>query len=193
MKVIGITGGVGCGKSAVLGYLENNYDCYIVETDKLAHKLQEKGNRCYDELVSCFGREILDKDGIIDRNKLGKIVFSDNEKRELINNIVHPGVTEELKKLSADLKDKEGLFVIESALLFEAGIDKICHKTMYIYTNQQLRRERLKKSRGYTDEKITDIINSQQSERFFLENCDCIIDNNDSLEHTFKQIREELM
>ena len=67
MTVIGITGGVGCGKSAVLQFLKEEYKAVIVETDKLAHELEQKGNLCYNEIVSYFGREILDKDGIIDR------------------------------------------------------------------------------------------------------------------------------
>jgi len=72
MTVIGITGGVGCGKSAVLQFLKEEYKAVIVETDKLAHELEQKGNLCYNEIVSYFGREILDKDGIIDRKNLRK-------------------------------------------------------------------------------------------------------------------------
>ena len=135
MTVIGITGGVGCGKSAVLQFLKEEYKAVIVETDKLAHELEQKGNLCYNEIVSYFGREILDKDGIIDRKKLGTIVFSDSHKLEVLNSIVHPAVVDAIRQIIVDNKDKPGYLFVESALLFESHIDRLvppCGKQLYV-------------------------------------------------------------
>lgn len=192
MTVIGITGGVGCGKSAVLQFLKEEYKAVIVETDKLAHELEQKGNLCYNEIVSYFGREILDKDGIIDRKKLGTIVFNDSHKLEVLNSIVHPAVVDAIRQIIVDNKDKPGYLFVESALLFESHIDRLCDKTWYVYTTETVRRQRLKERRGYSDEKISDMMKSQCREDEFKNLCDCIIDNNDDLCKTYAQIREEL-
>lgn len=192
MVIIGITGGVGCGKSAVLEFIEREYNSFIVDTDKLAHSLQCRGKSCYKKIVSYFGPDILDKDGIIDRKKLGSIVFNDKEKRQILNGIVHPAVTEELRKLISEKKDSVQVFIIEAALLLEANLDALCDEIWYIYADEEIRRERLKSSRGYSDEKITDMMKSQLSQTAFFAACDRVIDNNNDLEQTFKQIREEL-
>ena len=84
MKVIGITGGIGSGKSRVLSYLEEAHQAVICETDKAAHRLQEKGKECYTKIVEHFGKEILDQEGKIDRKALGNIVFSNEEEMKRI-------------------------------------------------------------------------------------------------------------
>ncbi len=192
MKIIGITGGIGCGKSSVLDFIKVNYSSYIVETDRLAHSLQQKGSACYNMIVAAFNEEILDKDGIIDRKKLGSIVFNDENKRNILNSIVHPAVTEEIIGLIDRYSKSADIFIIEAALLLESGIDKLCDEVWYIYTNEEKRRNRLIESRGYSDEKITAIMQTQLSEEIFFKSCSVVIDNNMSLENTFKQIREEL-
>ena len=92
MKIIGITGGIGTGKSTVLAILEKEYQAYIVETDKLAHKLMSPGEIAYNQIVEVFGTDILQEDKTIDRGKLGGIVFQDEEKLQQLNKIVHPAV-----------------------------------------------------------------------------------------------------
>jgi len=197
MKIIGITGGVGCGKSAVLSYLSKEFDAVIVETDKLAHDMQKPGEICYRKIIDVFGGEILDNDGIINRTKLGNIVFSDKEKMRILNEIVHPEVISRLKFMIIEEKAKtpdlsKQLFVIESAILFESNLDELCDETWYIYTDEDIRRDRLKKSRGYSDSKIDNIMKSQLDEDFFRKKCTKVINNNDDIESTFRQIREEL-
>lgn len=191
MKIIGITGGVGCGKSLVLSYLENKFGAVIVETDKLAHELQKPGEICYSKIVDEFGSGILDNNGIINRMNLGRIVFADEAKLKRLNEIVHPEVLLRLKEMIAREKSDK-LFVIESAILFESGLDKLCDETWYIYVEESVRRQRLRESRGYSEEKIDSIMSSQMSEKFFREKCNIIIDNSNGAESTFKQIREEL-
>lgn len=92
MKVLGITGGVGAGKSTVLNYLEEKHGARVVQADLAAHLLMEPGRFCHARIAETFGTGILKEDGTIDRGKLGAIVFADKEKLEQLNAIVHPGV-----------------------------------------------------------------------------------------------------
>lgn len=197
IKIIGITGGVGCGKSLVLSYLKNEYDAFIVETDKLAHELQQPDGICYNKIVSEFGGEILDNNGIIDRRRLGSVVFGNAAKLNRLNQIVHPEVILKLKEMIADEERRKcnlskKYFVIESAILFESKLDELCDETWYIYADEQNRRNRLKTSREYSDSKIDSIIKSQMKEDLFRQKCTKTVDNNSDAESTFRQIREEL-
>ena len=96
MKVIGITGGVGSGKSQILEYLNSKYGATICMADEVARRLQKKGTECFDAIVAHFGEDILDEKGELDRPKLAEIVFSDNDELQVLNNIVHPAVKEEV-------------------------------------------------------------------------------------------------
>ena len=92
MKIIGITGGIGSGKTAVLNILKEDYNAFVMEADALAHHLMEPGQISYKDIVDEFGSDILDKDGNIDRQKLGQIVFNDEERLQTLNSITHPNV-----------------------------------------------------------------------------------------------------
>ena len=98
MKIIGITGGVGAGKTQILEYLSDKYGASVCQTDKVAKKLQKKGGICYDPIVEHFGTEILDEKGELDRKKLSDIVFGDPKELNVLNEIVHPAVKEEVNK-----------------------------------------------------------------------------------------------
>lgn len=190
MKVIGITGGVGSGKSAVLDYLREAYGAYVCQMDETARELQRKGMPCYEEIINTFGTEVLREDGELDRQKLGQIVFSDGEKLRKLNAIVHPAVFRQVQR-EIDEKEKEGvrLFIVEAALLTEEGI-ALCDEMWYIYAPADVRRERLKRSRGYTDEKISQMIASQPEEEAFRKVCKVVIDNSGTQEETMRQIGE---
>ncbi|MCR5216878.1 MAG: dephospho-CoA kinase [Lachnospiraceae bacterium] len=191
MKVIGITGGVGCGKSTVLDYLEKHYPCAIVRSDDVGKRVMEPGNKCFEEVVLIFGDDILTPEGEIDRPKLASIVFQDPKKRMVLNSIVHPAVRDEI---IADLTKKriEGrveYYFLETAILYEVHYDTFCDEVWYIYADEASRRERLQKQRGYSNERMTDMMASQQSEEFFKSHADHVIDNSQSLEETAKQLR----
>lgn len=104
MKVIGITGGVGSGKSAVLKLLEEEYHAVVVQLDEVAKALQRKGTPCWKAIVEVFGREILDENEELDRKKLAQIVFQSSEKLEQLNGIVHPAVKQQVL---LDIEEKE--------------------------------------------------------------------------------------
>ena len=191
MKVIGITGGIGSGKSRVLSYLEEAHQAVICETDKAAHRLQEKGKECYTKIVEHFGKEILDQEGKIDRKALGNIVFSNEEEMKELNHIVHPLVKKYVKDKIKEAKEQnKKYFVIESALLLDDHYEEICDEIWYIHVKEEIRRQRLKESRGLSDEKITDIIKTQADEKTLTEYSDFIIENSASFEETVGQIEK---
>ncbi|PWJ51931.1 dephospho-CoA kinase [Faecalicatena contorta] len=193
MKVLGITGGVGSGKSEVLRYMEEEYGAVVCQLDEVAKALQKKGTDCYDKIIEQFGLEVTGENEELDRKKLAAIIFQDENKRRILNGIVHPEVK---KWVEQDIieKKKRGvpLYVIEAALLPEAGYEDICQEMWYIYTEESVRRERLKKSRGYSDETISRMIRSQSPESVFRKACHIVIDNSGTFERTKKQIGEQL-
>lgn len=189
MKVIGITGGVGTGKSEVLNYLERNHGAVICQADLVAKNLEKKNTICYRQIVEHFGEAILMDNGRIDREKLAKVVFSDEEERKKLNAIVHPAVKRRILGLIKE-QEKKGteLFVLEAALLLEDHYDEICDETWYIYAEDDVRRKRLRLSRGYGDNRIDGIFRSQKSRDEFLNKCDRAVDNSRSFDDTCAQL-----
>lgn len=196
MKFIGITGGVGAGKSEILSYLGKKTGVRVMLADEIAHELMEAGTDCYKSLRQTFNDEdIWNSDGSFNREKLAKVIFSDKLKRDIMNSMVHPAVKEYVIRQQEYEKERGelSLLVLEAALLIEEHYDKICDELWYIYTSEENRRDRLKASRGYSDEKIDNIFKSQLSEEEYRKYCAVVIDNNGSVEAAFEQIDEALV
>ncbi len=194
MKIIGITGGVGAGKSKILSFIRGNYPCEIYLADEVAHKIKEKGQPCYEQLVELLGRDVLDGEGQIDKGKMASIIFADEKILQRVNEIVHPGVKEYILARIREAKEKENveLFFIEAALLIEAGYESIVDELWYIHADKDVRRNRLQENRGYSPEKIEQIMNRQLSEEEFFEKSDFVIDNSGKIEDSYNQIRNKL-
>ena len=219
--ILGITGGVGSGKSTVLDYLKTGYGAFLIECDEVARELQQPGGECYEPMRRLFGDQAcLNKDGTIDRKAVAQIVFSDEEKLKALNRIVHPAVKRRVRELIRNYCDSIGdsphlaaerragatpylaaersegashLVVIEAALLLEDNYGEICDEIWYVYADEHARRRRLKQSRGYSDDKITGMLANQRSDLSFRENCTVTIDNSsENLQNTFRQIDEAL-
>jgi dephospho-CoA kinase len=194
MKVIGITGGVGSGKSRVLHILETEYQAYIIEADRLAHKLMEPGEAAYQDILSVFGRDILAEDGSIDRKRFGDMVFGDEKKLACLNGIVHPAVKREIVRQIAE-KKAEGsteFFVIEAALLLQDGYREICDEIWFVQVDREERIKRLMKQRSYTEEKCAAIFDSQPGDDYYRQGSDIVIDNNGDFNNVCKNIRNRL-
>ena len=193
MKVFGITGGVGAGKSEVLTYLGQNYDATVIQADEAGYLVMLPGGECYGEIVKLFGRQITTETGELDRKRIAEIVFQDEEKLKALNAIVHPAVKRYIKKAiaAAEKAGTEYVFV-EAALLIEEKYDEICDELWYIYTTEENRRARLKASRGYSDAHVDRIFASQLSEEEYRRHCQMVIDNNGTLEETLTQTEEAL-
>ena len=196
MRFIGITGGVGAGKSEILSYLGKKNGVRVMLADEIAHESMEAGSDCYKSLRQTFNDEdIWNSDGSFNREKLAKVIFSDKIKRDIMNSIVHPAVKEYVIRQQEYEKERGelSLLVLEAALLIEEHYDKICDELWYIYTSEENRRDRLKASRGYSDEKIDNIFKSQLSEEEYRKYCAVVIDNNGSVEAAFEQIDKALV
>ncbi len=194
MKVIGITGGVGSGKTALLQYIKEKYPCRIVLADEAAHKVKEPGQPCYDRLVALLSEDILNEDGRIDKNRMAAKIFGSRELLSQVNQIIHPAVREFiLREIALAAKQKEvRFFFIEAALLIEGGYLKVVDEMWYIYTREEVRRQRLRDARGYSDEKIESIMRSQLQEDEFRRHCTVEIDNSGSIEAACRQIDARL-
>lgn len=193
-NIIGITGGVGAGKSTLLSYIKDNYNCLVILSDDVANDIKKKGFPAYDALVEALGRGILSEDGEIDKALMAKAIFNDKNKLKTVNNILHPAVNQYIINIVDDER-KRGVYdfvFVEAALLIENGYDKIVDEMWYVYADEDTRRKRLKASRGYSDQKVTDIFKSQLSDETFREHCEFVIDNSGEDSKAFSEIDNRL-
>ena len=194
MYFIGITGGIGAGKSEVLNYIRQHYRCEIYLADEVAHLVKEPGSPAYGRLLKLLGQEVIGADGTIDRGKMADRIFASPALLEQVNQIIHPAVkTWLLDKLQ---RAKEGgeteLFFVEAALLIEGGYLALVDEMWYIYADEVVRRKRLQEIRGYSDEKISRIFASQLTEERFRESCSLVIDNGGSFQESCLQVDRRL-
>lgn len=191
MKIIGITGGVGAGKSRVLDYLKEHYNCRIMMTDQTAKDLQLPGGACYGPVLEILseadtGRDLLAPDGTINKKEMAARIFADPDLLRRINALIHPAVTQAVMDAIAEER-KAGridFFFLEAALLIETGFTRVVDSMWYICADEAVRRQRLRETRGYDDEKIDRIMASQLSDALFRENCDTVIDNSGDFSDT---------
>ena len=208
MITIGVTGGVGAGKSEILRYLENRYNCRVLLSDDAAKELELKGRALYEPLVRLLSgsgpekeqamsdlpseeREsegmpheaLLLENGEINKAEMARRIFADEKLLQKVNELVHPAVNRYiLDEIERERRSgAREFFVLESALLVENGYDGIVDSMWYIYCDMEVRRERLRASRGYSDEKITRIMGNQVSEEEYRRACDIVIDNTGDL------------
>lgn len=195
MEFIGITGGVGAGKTQILSFLAKQPNVRVMLADEIAHELMKPQTECFRCLQAEFkGEDLYQPDGSFDRQKLAAAIFSDEKKRERLNAIVHPAVREYViqQKNLEQQKGNISLLVLEAALLIEEHYDEICDELWYIYTSRKNRRVRLKASRGYSDARVDEIFASQLTEEEYRRHCKIVIDNNGTIEETIAQTKAAL-
>lgn len=185
---IGITGSIACGKSTVSRYLlDKGYT--IIDADKLGHNALN----CKDvkrKLVEKFGCTILDNNEIC-REKLGKLVFGNEENLKILNSIIHPKIKELIIKLQEKHKD-ERLVFLDIALLYEANFVDLVEKVIVIYVNKNVQLDRLMSRNSLTKEVALRRIESQMSAKEKASLGDFVIDNSSTIESTYQQIDEIL-
>ena len=190
MKIIGITGGIGSGKSAVLELLEKNFNAFIIKADDVAKETMEIGHAGYNKVLEIFGEDILDNNHNIIREKLAKIVFTNKNKLIVLNSIIHPLVkkliTEQIGQLKCE--EKYDYIFIEAALLIEDHYEILCDELWHVYAPEEVRIERLRASRGYDDNKIKEVFANQLRPDEFKKNCKIIINNDKGLDDTLQQL-----
>lgn len=189
--VLGITGGVGCGKSTLLSMLEKKKEAKVILADNLGHEVMEPGTECYEQIVTLLGSSILDETGHIKREKMAQIIYGDDEKRRQVNEIVHPSVKKEIKE-RIRMWQAEPLVVVETALMFESGCDAYCDEVWGIFTDPEIRIDRLSKSRGYSREKSLSIMQKQMSYEELKQKCSHVLFNDEDPDKLWEQIKELL-
>jgi len=189
MKVIGITGGIGSGKSIVCEILQKHYQAFLINMDQIAHSFMEPGEVSYELIVKHFGEDILDEKGQINRKKLGQIVYQNEEALKYLNSCTHPYVLSYVKNLIYEKSlSQEELICVESALPVEGKLKEICDEVWYVKASDTIRRERLLVSRNYSNEKIDSIFSKQISEEQYKEIGTKIIRNETSPDDLIEQI-----
>ncbi|ENQ7570519.1 dephospho-CoA kinase [Listeria monocytogenes] len=187
-KTIGLTGSVATGKSTVSNMIQHA-GIPLVDADIAARKVVEPGTEGLKEIVAYFGEEILLADGTLDRAKLGEIIFKDKEKREKLNEITHPRVKDYmLEARERFFRAGEELVFFDIPLLFESHLESLVDQIVVVWTTPETELKRLMERNNLTKEDALRRIESQMGIDEKARKADFVIDNNDSLEKTQKQV-----
>ncbi len=180
--VIGLTGGVGAGKSTVLDYLKESYHVSVLKADEIGAELMRPGKSLFFALVESYGETILSEDGTIDKKKLADIAFRDEASQKRINAIEHPVIREEIiRRIESCVND---VIFLEAALLKEGDLLPVCKEVWLVTCDPEVRIGRLMSSRKYSREKCEQIIERQMSEKEFKSFSNLVITNNNNFEDT---------
>lgn len=181
--IIGITGGIGSGKSTAAKILEQ-LGAYNIDTDKISKKVMSPGMECYDRVCVAFPQAVVD--GVLQRSMLRELVFASEESRKKLNSITHPYILAEVIK---EAKGKK-VVVVQVPLLFESGFDKLCDVTLCILSNIENRVNRIIKRDKFSKELALAIISAQLSDEVLKEKCDYFIKNNGSQEELEENVKK---
>lgn len=192
-RIIGLTGSISTGKSTVTNYLkEKGYQ--VIDADEITHELMKKGNPNYNQIVKHFGNSILTNDYEIDRKKLSKLVFSNENELKTLNNLTHPNIFNRIKK-NIEISDEKIIF-LDIALLIEfikeekwnIPLDEI----WLVYVNRDIQLKRLIKRNNFSQEEANSRINAQMNIDEKIKYADFILYNDRDLEYLYEQIDERL-
>lgn len=193
MRVIGVTGGVGAGKSTVLSMLKELCNCEIVMADDIAKDMMEPDGGLYQELIRIFGDKAYEN-GVLNRKYIAEQMYNNDSLKREWTAIVHPAVNSRIFSIIDDAKkaQKVDYVFIEAALLIENGYDRICDEIWYVFADAGTRIERLQKQRGYTPEKTGAIMDSQLSDDIFRSKSQFVIDTGHDIESTYNILKNKL-
>lgn len=190
-RVLGITGGVGCGKSTVMALLRQHFHAKTIVADEIGHQAMSPGEKPYQQIIDKFGESIVLPSGELNRPMLANAIYEDDKKRECLNQIIHPYVLQEIRKTIQQWSE-EPLVAIETALMFETGCHRLCDTVWYIRTEPEIRIQRLIDSRGYSRERAEAIMAAQVTDEEGMRQSDAIIENNGSVKKIINQLQELL-
>lgn len=191
MKIIGIVGGMGAGKSTVIALLNEVQPVSYISADLIGHEILLKGQPAYTPIIETFGKSMLDDHGEIVRKDLGKLIFGDEEKVKRLNEITHPLIVERVKERIAEAKrNAPGQHIIlEAALLLESGLVDLTDLVVAVYADPDIRLQRVISREGLEREHILKRFKAQKEWEELKAAADYVIDNSVSLEQTKRQIK----
>jgi len=189
MLNVGLTGGIGSGKSTVARFLGDKGAVHL-DIDLVAHEVEKPGSPVWREIIAAFGTSILREDRSIDRDKLGKRVFQDPPARKLLNRIVHPAVYREWKKKLREIEAarKDVIIISDIPLLIEAGWQKDVDLVLLVYISPDEQVRRIMKRNGLTREEALDRLRSQMPIDDKIPHADRIIDNGGNMDRTRREV-----
>lgn len=189
-RYFGLTGGIACGKSTVAEMLRE-LGAYLIDADKIGHEMLLPSSAVFPDLVSAFGRGILDSTGSIDKKKLGPLVFADPAKLQQLNSIVHPRIIERTGQLATEYcaKNPGAVVIVDAALIFETGIPCRFVKTIVAWCRPEQQMERLIAKTGLSHEQAEQRISSQMPADEKRQLADFVIDCSRTLEETRGQVQ----
>lgn len=191
--VIGLTGGIGCGKSTVSNIFRDK-GAIIIDADIISRQITNKGSKTLKDIEDAFGSEVIDADGNLIRKKLGSIVFSNSEKLKILNKITHKYIVEEvIRQVKANIKLGKKYIVIDCALLFEMKLNEKCDIICGVYCSRKAQIERIIKRNNLTLQDAENRINSQVPVEEITSRCDYKINNNGTLEKLCNEVESFLM
>jgi len=189
--IVGLTGGIVGGKSTV-ALMFRDLGANIIDADKLGHSVILPYTSAWKKIVKLFGKDILRNDLTIDREKLGKTVFTNQILLKKLNEITHPEIIKIIKKeiISAKNKthDQQKILMIDAALIYETKIDRFMDKIIVVYIDRKEQIKRLIKRNNFSKDEASQRIKSQMPMKEKVKMADYIIDNNNSLDKTKKQV-----
>lgn len=191
MLRVGLTGGIATGKTTV-GKMFVELGCRLLDADHITHELFAPGQPVHAAVVREFGDAILAADGTINRKALGDIVFSDENARARLNNLVHPAVIQRQKEWleRVEASDPKAIAIVDAALMIEVGTYKNYDKVIVVVCSLDDQRRRLRGRTNLSDEQIEARIRSQMPLEEKAKYADYVIDNSGDLESTRRQVRE---
>ena len=188
MKIIGLTGGIGTGKSTVSAYLAQK-GCKIIDADLISHQMTEAGSPCLAEIKAAFGEDVFLRDGNLDRKKVGRLVFADATKKKTLEQIITRRVIEKTLRILQDCRvQQEALVVLDAPLLFECGMQRYTDETWLVVCRTETRLRRIAARDGLAEEDIQKRIANQMSTEQKEKLADYIIDNSRDLAWLYAQI-----
>lgn len=188
--IIGITGSSGAGKSTVCEFLENEYNVKVLNADKIARRLSRKGTSYIIDIIKIFGNNIVDEEGELKRRKLAEIIYSNPKKREELNNCTFKYITKEIEKRLNKI-DNDTTKIIDAPLLFESKLNEMCDKVIGVIAKREVQIDRIVARDNIDYEQAEKRLLAQQSNEFYIEHCDDIVENNGLLD--FEQEVENIM
>jgi dephospho-CoA kinase len=191
MLKVGLTGSIAVGKTFVVGVFRD-LGCRVLDADQVARDVVAPGTDGLGQIVATFGEEVLDRDGSLDRARLGRIVFADNEKRLVLNSIVHPLVIDQQDRWirECEAEDPDGIAIIDAALMIESGGYRRFDKLIVVWCDPDLQLQRLMSRDGLDRSDAEKRIASQMSQDEKKRHADFLIDTSNGFEDTIRQTTE---
>lgn len=185
--IIGLTGQTGAGKSTVCDFLREK-GLLVIDCDKVARSVTEKGTKTLDLLADAFGSDIIFEDGSLNRRELASRAFQTDEKTELLNSITHPAITDAINKVISEHKTED--IILDAPTLIESGVYKLCDKVVSVLADAKVRKERIIARDSLTPSEAEKRMSAQKDDSFYKEYSVAVIYNNGNKAETIERAEQ---